>query len=71
MDCGQALINNYGGLYNRLTYEIKLFPFTLSECEEYLESMGIGYSRYDIVQCYMILGGVPYYAMTMWSTCAR
>ncbi len=66
--CGSAnswivdkLINNHGGLYNRLTYEIKLFPFTLSECEEYLESMGIGYSRYDIVQCYMILGGVPYY----------
>ena len=27
------LVNNNGGLYDRLTYEIKLFPFTLSECE--------------------------------------
>lgn len=66
--CGSAsswivntLINNHGGLYGRLTYEIKLYPFNLSECEEYLKSAGISYSRYDIAQCYMILGGVPYY----------
>ena len=66
--CGSAnswiidkLINNHGGLYNRLTYELKLSPFTLKECEEYLLSLGIHYSRYDITQCYMILGGVPYY----------
>ena len=37
--CGSAtswmtdkLINNHGGLYNRLTYEIKLSAFTLGEC---------------------------------------
>ena len=66
--CGSAnswivdkLINNHGGLYGRLTYEIKLYPFTLQECEEYLQSRGIRYSRYDIAQCYMILGGIPYY----------
>ena len=36
--CGSAnswildkLINNHGGLYNRVTYEIKLAPFTLGE----------------------------------------
>ena len=66
--CGSAnswivdkLINNHGGLYGRLTYEIKLSPFTLCECEEYLKSQGVHYSRYDIAQCYMILGGIPYY----------
>lgn len=66
--CGSAnswivdtLINNHGGLYGRLTYEIKLHPFNLSECEEYLKASGITYSRYDIAQCYMILGGIPYY----------
>lgn len=66
--CGSAnswimdkLINNHGGLYGRLTYEIKLYPFSLIECEEYLKSEGMGYSRYDITQCYMILGGIPYY----------
>ena len=66
--CGSAnswildkLINNHGGLYNRVTYEINLSPFTLGECKEYLESMGVMLSDYDITQSYMILGGVPFY----------
>ncbi len=66
--CGSAnswildkLINNQGGLYNRVTYEIKLAPFTLRECESFYENKNIKLSRYDVVQSYMILGGVPYY----------
>ena len=66
--CGSAtawmsdkLINNHGGLYNRITSEIKLSPFTLGECEEYFKSENIKHSRYDIVQSYMITGGIPYY----------
>lgn len=66
--CGSAnswmmdeLINNHGGLYGRVTYEIKLSPFTLKECEEFYSSKNIPFSRYDIVQSYMILGGIPYY----------
>ena len=66
--CGSAnswmldkLINNHGGLYGRVTYEIKLSPFTLGECEEYLNYNKVKISRYDIAQSYMIVGGVPYY----------
>lgn len=66
--CGSAtswmtdkLINNHGGLYNRLTCELKLSPFTLAECEELFHSENIRLSRYDIVQSYMITGGIPYY----------
>lgn len=66
--CGSAnswildnLINNHGGLYNRVTYEIKLSPFTLRESEEFYQNYNIRLSRYDIVQSYMILGGVPFY----------
>jgi len=66
--CGSAsswiqnsLINNHGGLYGRLTYEIKLSPFTLHECEAYYRSRGIKLSRYEITRGYMVLGGVPYY----------
>lgn len=66
--CGSAnswildkLINNHGGLYNRVTYEIKLMPFTLNECEQFYESKNVKLSRYDIVQSYMIFGGIPYY----------
>ena len=55
------LINNYGGLYNRLTCEIKLSPFTLNECEQFFEEEGIKLSRYDIIQAYMVTGGIPYY----------
>lgn len=66
--CGSAnswiqdkLINNHGGLYNRVTYEIKLSPFNLHECEELYKSNGVKLSRYDIAQSYMIFGGIPYY----------
>lgn len=66
--CGSAsswildnLINNHGGLYNRLTFEIKLKPFTLKECEDFFRERDINMSRYDIVQSYMAVGGIPYY----------
>lgn len=66
--CGSAtswindnLISNHGGLYNRVTYEIKLEPFTLKECEEYFNSRNIRYTKYDIASIYMTFGGIPYY----------
>ena len=66
--CGSAtswmennLINNYGGLYGRLTYEIKLYPFTLGECEAYFKANNLRLNRYDIIQAYMAVGGIPYY----------
>ena len=66
--CGSAsswildnLINNHGGLYGRVTHEIYLRPFTLAECEEYYQDRHIPFSRYDIVQSYMVFGGIPYY----------
>ena len=66
--CGSAtswisdnLINNHGGLYGRLTCQIKLSPFTLKECELFFKHNNIRLSRYDIVQSYMTVGGIPYY----------
>ena len=66
--CGSAtswmmdkLINNHGGLHNRLTYQLYLEPFTLCESEQFLQSRGFKLSRYDIAVSYMILGGIPYY----------
>ena len=66
--CGSAtswmlrnLSRSKGGLYGRLTCEIKLSPFTLKECEEYFENENIELSRYDIMQSYMVFGGIPYY----------
>ena len=66
--CGSAtswmldnIINNKGGLYGRLTCEMKLKPFTLLECEQFFESRKISMSRYNTIQAYMILGGIPFY----------
>lgn len=66
--CGSAtswilgnLSRNRGGLYGRLTDEIKLSPFTLKECEDYFAHEHVEMSRYDIVQSHMIFGGIPYY----------
>ena len=66
--CGSAtswmtskIINNKGGLHNRVTKRIHLRPFTLTETEAYLRMNGIILSRYDILQLYMALGGVAHY----------
>lgn len=55
------IINNHGGLYGRVTFEIKLKPFTLRECEQFITSKEICMSRYDVIQAYMMVGGIPYY----------
>lgn len=55
------MIHNHGGIYNRVTSQLKIKPFNLKETEELLISNGFNYSRYDIVQTYMVFGGIPYY----------
>ena len=66
--CGSAsswirknLINARGGLYNRITHRIKLFPFNLHETELFLQSQGIKLTRYQTLELYMVMGGIPYY----------
>ena len=55
------IIHNRGGLYNRLHLKINLKPFTLSDCEAFAMAKGIRMNRYQLLECYMILGGIPYY----------
>lgn len=55
------VIHNKGGLYNRLTEQINLQPFSLAECEAYIKAQGLVLNRVQILQFYMIFGGVPYY----------
>jgi uncharacterized protein len=66
--CGSAaswmlnkLINDKGGLHNRVTQKIKLLPFTLKECEQFLIEKKINWNRYQIVEAYMAMGGIPFY----------
>lgn len=66
--CGSAtswiinqLINNRGGLHNRITTRIHLKPFSLKETKQYLLSRGINYDPHQIIQLYMTVGGIPFY----------
>ena len=66
--CGSAtswiinkVLKNHGGLHNRVTYRIHLQPFTLHECEEYAKYIGMRASHYDLIEYYMVLGGVAFY----------
>ncbi len=66
--CGSAaswmiknIVQNKGGLHNRLTQTIRLMPFTLYETELMLHRQGVRLNRYQIAQLYMCIGGIPYY----------
>lgn len=57
----QKIIRNKGGLHNRISRKIRLLPFNLHETELFLKRNGIKYTRYDIIQVYMALGGAPHH----------
>ncbi len=66
--CGSAaswmineLINNHGGLHNRVTQRMKIHPFNLHETELMLKSKSNVLDRYQILLLYMAMGGIPYY----------
>lgn len=66
--CGSAtswitkkILKNKGGLHNRVTQKIYLHPFCLTECKEYLVSRNIVLDDKEIAECYMVMGGIPYY----------
>lgn len=66
--CGSAaswmlknVVKEKGGLFDRLTDDMKISPFNLQETEEFLHSKGVNLNRYDLVQAYMAVGGIPYY----------
>ncbi|MDN3583469.1 AAA family ATPase [Mucilaginibacter flavus] len=66
--CGSAaswmikkVINNRGGLHNRVTRRIRLLPFTVAETADYLKHRKVKLDKYQILQIYMAMGGIPQY----------
>ncbi len=66
--CGSAaswmintIILNKGGLHNRITERILLQPFTIQETEAFLKSKGGVFDRYQLLELYMAMGGIPFY----------
>jgi predicted AAA+ superfamily ATPase len=66
--CGSAaswiikkVVNNKGGLHNRITQRIRLLPFNLQEADTYLQHKNIKLNHYQLLQLYMTIGGIPHY----------
>lgn len=66
--CGSAaswiiekVVNDKGGLHNRITRRIRLLPFNLQETQQFLLNKNIRYGHYELLQLYMIMGGIPAY----------
>jgi uncharacterized protein len=57
----ENVVNDRGGLHNRITKRVFLKPFTLAETERYFQSRNFNYNKYQIVQIYMAMGGIPHY----------
>ncbi len=68
ISCGSAaswmikkLIRDKGGLHNRVTERILVRPFTLKETEEFMQAKGADFDRYQLLELYMAVGGIPFY----------
>lgn len=66
--CGSAsswiinkIFRNRGGLHNRVTKRLHLRPFSLCEVEEYSKHRKLNFSRNELLEGYMVMGGVPFY----------
>jgi AAA+ ATPase superfamily predicted ATPase len=66
--CGSAaswviknIVNNKGGLHNRITGQIRLDPFTLCETKAFLKYRNVHFNTQQVLTLYMGIGGIPHY----------
>ncbi len=59
------IVNNKGGLHNRITRHIHLKPFNLAQMKKFLISLGVKLNNDQLLQIYMVTGGIPYYLMNI------
>ena len=66
--CGSAaswminkVLRDKGGLHNRVTHRLRLKPFTLAETKSYLHNRNVFPDHYQLLQLYMVMGGIPHY----------
>ncbi len=55
------IIHSKGGLYNRVTDQLYIEPFSLKECEEFSNKLNLNLTRSQLIEAYMVIGGIPYY----------
>ncbi len=59
------ILNNKGGLHNRVTRRMQLLPFNLRDSKKFLSYQGIKLNNRQITQLYMVTGGIPYYLSSL------
>ena len=66
--CGSAvfwmikkIVQNKGGLHNRITRRIMVKPFSLNETADFLRSKNIFLDNRQMIEIYMAMGGIPHY----------
>lgn len=57
----KKIIYNKGGLHNRITEQMNLKPFNLSETKAFLIDRDIKLSDQQVLELFFVVGGVPYY----------
>jgi AAA+ ATPase superfamily predicted ATPase len=57
----QKVVNDKGGLHNRITKQLTVNPFNLAETEHFLNEIGWHFDRYQALELYMAMGGIPHY----------
>lgn len=72
--CGSAtlwiitnLLTNKKGFHNRITRCIHLAPFSLAKCEELFALNDIVMTRSQMIESYMVFGGIPHYLNLFYS----
>lgn len=66
--CGSAtswiiknIIEDSGGFHDRVTKRMRILPFKIDECKELLVENGVRFSDRELIESYMVFGGIPYY----------
>ena len=55
------IVNAKGGLHNRITRKMYIAPFQFTEAKEFSKTNKLNFTDTQLLQIYMILGGVPFY----------
>ncbi len=66
--CGSAtswiiknIIEDTGGYHDRVTKRMRILPFKIAECKALLDENGVRFSDRELIESYMVFGGIPYY----------
>ena len=57
----QNIVTQRGGRHHRVTRRVRVEPFNLADAEAMLQSRRVELGRYQTIELYLALGGIPHY----------